>query len=96
MRYYAVMSLFNSVIVITDRRVLDNQLQETIASFEHKDGVVVAISRAGSNESKSKQLADALERGAKIIITIQTFSFVLEATQTLKIMETERQRSDDF
>lgn len=75
-------SVFNSVIVITDRTVLDNQLQETIASFEHKDGVVVGITREGSNESKSAQLADALERGAKIIITtIQTFPFVLEAIQ---------------
>jgi len=75
-------SVFNSVIVITDRTVLDNQLQETISSFEHKDGVVVGISRDGSNESKSAQLADALERGAKIIITtIQTFPFVLEAIQ---------------
>jgi type I restriction enzyme, R subunit len=75
-------AIFNSVIVITDRTVLDNQLQETISSFEHKEGVVVGISREGSNESKSTQLADALERGAKIIITtIQTFPFVLEAIQ---------------
>ena len=75
-------SVFSSVIVITDRTVLDNQLQETISNFEHKDGVVVGISREGSNESKSAQLADALERGAKIIITtIQTFPFVLEAIQ---------------
>lgn len=75
-------SVFDSVIVITDRTVLDNQLQETISSFEHKEGVVVGITREGSNESKSAQLADALERGAKIIITtIQTFPFVLEAIQ---------------
>ena len=75
-------SVFDSVIVITDRTVLDNQLQETISSFEHKDGVVVGISREGSHESKSTQLADALERGAKIIITtIQTFPFVLDAIQ---------------
>ena len=81
-------SIFNSVIVITDRTVLDNQLQETIASFEHKDGVVVGISRDGSNESKSAQLADALERGAKIIITtIQTFPFVLESIQTRTILK---------
>ncbi|MCK5894433.1 MAG: type I restriction endonuclease subunit R [Endozoicomonadaceae bacterium] len=73
-------AVFNSVIVITDRTVLDNQLQETITSFEHKPGVVVGINREGSNESKSTQLADALERGAKIIITtIQTFPFVLDA-----------------
>ena len=72
--------IFNSVIIITDRTVLDNQLQETISSFEHKEGVVVGITRDGSHESKSSQLADALERGAKIIITtIQTFPFVLDA-----------------
>jgi len=75
-------AVFNSVIVITDRTVLDNQLQETISSFEHKDGVVVGISREGSNESKAQQLADALEHGAKIIITtIQTFPFVLDVIQ---------------
>ena len=75
-------SVFDSVIVITDRTVLDNQLQETISSVEHKEGVVVGIGREGSSESKSTQLAGALERGAKIIITtIQTFPFVLEAIQ---------------
>lgn len=75
-------AIFNSVIVITDRTVLDSQLQETISSFEHKEGLVVGISREGSTESKSTQLADALERGAKIIIsTIQTFPFILEAIQ---------------
>lgn len=75
-------AIFNSTIVITDRTVLDSQLQETISSFEHKEGLVVGISREGSTESKSTQLADALERGAKIIIsTIQTFPFILEAIQ---------------
>lgn len=75
-------AIFNSTIVITDRTVLDSQLQETISSFEHKEGLVVGISREGTNESKSTQLADALERGAKIIIsTIQTFPFILEAIQ---------------
>ncbi len=75
-------AIFSSIIVITDRTVLDNQLQETISSFEHKGGVVVGITRDGTNESKSAQLADALERGAKIIITtIQTFPFVLDAIQ---------------
>ncbi len=73
-------AIFNSVIVITDRTVLDNQLQETIGSFEHKDGVVVGINKKDSNESKSLQLANALENGAKIIITtIQTFPFVIDA-----------------
>lgn len=72
--------IFNSVIVITDRTVLDSQLQETISQFEHKDGVVVRINRDEGEGSKSTQLTDALERGAAIIIvTIQTFPFVLDA-----------------
>ncbi|MBU1668601.1 DEAD/DEAH box helicase family protein [bacterium] len=73
-------AVFDSVIVITDRTVLDSQLQETIAGFDHTQGVVVSISREGNSDSKSVQLANALERGAKIIITtIQTFPFVLQA-----------------
>ena len=72
--------IIDSVIVITDRTVLDNQLQETISSFEHKEGLVVGISREGSSQSKSQQLAKALDKKAKIIITtIQTFPFVLDA-----------------
>ncbi len=63
--------VFDSVIVITDRLVLDKQLQDTIYQFEHKTGVVVKI------EDDSKQLADALEIGVPIIITIlQKFPFV--------------------
>ncbi|MCH9739805.1 MAG: DEAD/DEAH box helicase family protein [Epsilonproteobacteria bacterium] len=73
-------AVFDSVIVITDRTVLDEQLQETISGFDHTEGVVVSISCKKSQDSKSTQLTDALERGAKIIIsTIQTFPFVLKA-----------------
>ena len=62
--------IFNSVIVITDRRVLDRQLQDTVYQFEHVDGVVVKI------DENSKQLADALNTGKKIIITtLQKFPF---------------------
>ena len=68
--------VFNSVVVVTDRRVLDDQLQETIYSIEHKDGVVEGIKTGGA---KSDKLADALEAGIPIIITtLQTFPFVLE------------------
>jgi len=75
-------AVFDSVIVITDRTVLDNQLQETISSFEHKEGLVVSISRKGTSASKSTQLTEALETSAKIIITtIQTFPFVLDAIE---------------
>ena len=63
--------VFDSVIVITDRLVLDKQLQETIYQFEHKTGVVMKI------EDDSKQLADALRNSVPIIITIlQKFPFV--------------------
>lgn len=68
--------LFDSVIVITDRTVLDDQLQETIYQFEHKQGVVCRIKKEGV---KSEQLAKALiERTPIIIVTIQTFPFVLD------------------
>jgi type I restriction enzyme R subunit len=63
--------VFDSVIVITDRLVLDKQLQDTIYQFEHKTGVVMKI------DEDSKQLADALRNGVPIIITIlQKFPFV--------------------
>ena len=69
--------VFDSVIVITDRTVLDEQLKETIGQFQSTPGVVATIdSKMGS---KSKVLANALKRGAMIIVvTIQTFPFVLE------------------
>ncbi len=74
--------VFDSVIVLTDRTVLDSQLQETISQFDHKEGVVVAINRDEGEGSKSKKLAEALEKSASIIIvTIQTFPFVLQAIQ---------------
>ncbi|WP_372922487.1 type I restriction endonuclease subunit R, partial [Roseovarius sp.] len=74
--------VFDSVIVITDRTVLDDQLQETIYQFEHKDGVVVRVNREDGEGSKSEQLAQALERSARIIIvTIQTFPYVLDLIQ---------------
>ena len=65
--------VFDSVIVITDRRVLDRQLQDTIYQFEHKQGVVLPI------DEDSQQLADSLAAGGRIIITtLQKFSFVLD------------------
>jgi len=66
--------VFDSIIVITDRRVLDRQLRRTVQSFEQVKGVVTAIEK-----QKSTKLAEALESGADIIITtIQTFPFVTE------------------
>jgi len=65
--------VFDKVVVITDRLVLDRQLQETIYQFEHTHGVVEKI------DNDSKQLAEALggERARIIITTIQKFPFVM-------------------
>jgi type I restriction enzyme R subunit len=63
--------LFDSVVVITDRVVLDRQLQNTIYQFDHRQGVVLKI------DGDSRQLAEALEDGVPIIITtLQKFPFV--------------------
>lgn len=65
--------IFDSVIVVTDRRVLDQQLQNTIYQFEHKTGVVQKI------DKDSTQLASALGYGTNIIITtLQKFPFVVD------------------
>jgi type I restriction enzyme R subunit len=65
--------IFDSVIVITDRKVLDSQLQNTIYQFEHKDGVVQKI------DKDSTQLANAITAGSHIIITtLQKFPFILD------------------
>lgn len=72
--------LFSSIIVVTDRTVLDSQLQNTIYQFEHAQGVVRPISRDLGNQSKSEQLAEALAEQTRIIIvTIQTFPALFDA-----------------
>ena len=72
--------VFDSVIVVTDRVVLDQQLQDTIYQFEHKRGVVQKIDR------DSRQLAEALENAVPIIITtLQKFPFV--SRQLLRMAE---------
>ena len=68
---YTHKPIFNSIIVVTDRVVLNRQIRDTIKQYAHVDGVVAAV--RGSTE-----LAEALAAGKKIIITtIQTFPFVL-------------------
>jgi type I restriction enzyme R subunit len=72
--------VYDSVIVITDRVVLDKQLQDTIYQFEHKRGVVQKI------DESSRQLAEALENAVPIIITtLQKFPFV--SRQLIKMAE---------
>lgn len=72
--------VFDSVIVVTDRVVLDQQLQDNIYQFEHKRGVVQKI------DESSRQLAEALESAVPIIITtLQKFPFV--SRQLIKMAE---------
>lgn len=69
--------IFDSVIIVTDRRVLDKQLQETVEQFEHKDGVIEYIDE--KRGGKGSQLAKALNEKKKIIITTtQTFPNILQ------------------
>lgn len=65
--------IFDTVIVVTDRRVLDAQIRNNIKQFQQVKGVVEAITDG------AKQLKEALEEGKKIIITtIQKFPFIVE------------------
>lgn len=74
--------LFSTVIVVSDRNVIDSQLQEALFDFQRTTGVVATIKSDG--ESKSGQLAKSLDEGKKIIVcTIQTFPFALEAVRDL-------------
>lgn len=71
--------VFHSVVVVTDRRVLDQQLQNTIYQFEHKTGVVEKI------DENTQQLAQALSSGTPIIITtLQKFPFISQALSALE------------
>src|SRR5204863_4383570 len=72
--------VFDSVIVVTDHVVLDQQLQDTIYQFEHKQGVVQKV------DEGSRQLAEALENAVPVIITtLQKFPFV--SRQLIKMAE---------
>jgi type I restriction enzyme R subunit len=66
-------NVFDTVIVVTDRRVLDAQIRNNIKQFQQVNGVVEAITEG------SKQLKEALEEGKKIIITtIQKFPHIIK------------------
>lgn len=66
-------NIFDTVIVVTDRRVLDAQIRNNIKQFQQVNGVVEAITEG------SRQLKEALEEGKKIIITtIQKFPHIVE------------------
>ena len=81
--------LFDSILVVSDRTVLDDQLQEAIFDFERTKGVVATIT--GESSSKSGELAEALSGGKKIVVcTIQTFPFALGAVQELAATQGKR------
>ncbi|WP_233520189.1 type I restriction endonuclease subunit R [Prauserella sp. PE36] len=77
--------VFDKVIVVTDRSVLDRQLQDTIYQFEHQSGVVRRISEK-SEGSKSEQVGEALsgETTKILIVTLQTFPYVLDKVDGLR------------
>ena len=77
--------LFDSVIVITDRVVLDKQLSEDIKQFSPKRGIVEHITSEGG--SKTNNLQEALANRKKVIIcTVQTFPFLLDEMADLPAM----------
>ena len=70
--------VFDTILVITDRRVLDKQLRDTIIQFEQVQGVVKPITESSS------ELKEALESGEKIIITtLQKFPFIIDAIESI-------------
>ncbi|MFM8583549.1 MAG: type I restriction endonuclease, partial [Planctomycetaceae bacterium] len=74
--------VFATVLVVSDRRVIDGQLQDALYSFERTAGVVATIK--GEQGSKSRELAAALSGDKKIVVcTIQTFPVALEAVREL-------------
>mgnify|MGYP001209312431 CR=1 FL=1 len=71
-------AMFDSVIVVTDRRVLDKQLQDAIYQLEHKTGFVEKI------EKNSEQLAQAIKNKVKIIVTtLQKFPFIIDQVKDI-------------
>lgn len=81
--------VFDSVLVVSDRNVLDAQLQEAIFDFQRTTGVVETIK--GESGSKSGELAEALKNKKKILVcTIQTFPFALKAVQELAATQGKR------
>jgi len=81
--------VFDSVLVVSDRTVIDSQLQEALFDFQRQTGVVATIK--GSEGSKSRELAEALSGDKKIVVcTIQTFPKALEAVQKLAATQGKR------
>ena len=81
--------VFDTVLVISDRNVIDAQLQEALFDFQRTSGVVATITN--QDGSKSGKLAEALSGDKKIVVcTIQTFPFALEAVRELAAAQGKR------
>ncbi|NUP87416.1 MAG: type I restriction endonuclease subunit R, partial [Burkholderiaceae bacterium] len=81
--------VFDTVVVVSDRTVLDDQLQEAIMGFERTQGVVAVVK--GEGASKSQELAEALAAGKKIVVcTLQTFPRALDTVRELAATEGKR------
>jgi type I restriction enzyme R subunit len=81
--------VFDTVLVVSDRNVIDAQLQDALFDFQRQTGVVATIK--GNDGSKSGELAEALSGDKKIVVcTIQTFPFALEAVRELAATQGKR------
>ena len=77
--------IFQSVIIVTDRRVLDSQLQSTVYQFDHVEGVVKKV------DKNSGQLRDAINDGVGIIITtLQKFPVIYKEVDSFRILLTKQ------
>jgi type I restriction enzyme R subunit len=81
--------VFDSVVVVSDRNVIDSQLQDALFDFQRTTGVVANITK--KEGSKSSKLAEALSGDKKIVVcTIQTFPFAIEAVRELAATQGKR------
>ena len=81
--------VFDTILVVSDRTVIDTQLQEALFDFQRQNGVVATIT--GTDGSKSGELAAALDGIRKIVVcTIQTFPFAMEAVRKLTATKGKR------
>jgi len=81
--------VFDTVLVVSDRNVIDSQLQEALFDFQRTTGVVATITN--KDGSKSGKLAEALSGDKKIVVcTIQTFPFAIEAVRKLAATQNKR------
>ena len=78
---YDEKQIFDNIIIITDRIVVDRQLQDAVLALEHKEGLIKVM----DEKCTSSDLADALNGNTKIIVsTIQKFRYILDLVKTLK------------